>query len=95
MKRTIIIFLLLAADVGGWYAWKILNAEQSGSAPVFHGNVDIREVRLGFRVAGRVAGPSDLPACSSGSSPFHVAISLAPACRSTTLTTLSIGSCTP
>jgi len=55
MKRTIIIFLLLAAAVGGWYAWKILNAEQSGSAPVFHGNVDIREVRLGFRVAGRVA----------------------------------------
>jgi len=55
MKRTIIIFLLLVAAVGGWYAWKILNAEQSGSAPVFHGNVDIREVRLGFRVAGRVA----------------------------------------
>jgi len=55
MKRIIIIVLLLAAAVGGWFAWKTLNPERRDSAPVFYGNVDIREVRLGFRVAGRVA----------------------------------------
>ena len=28
---------------------------QAGAAPVFYGNVDIRDVALGFRVAGRIA----------------------------------------
>lgn len=55
MKRIIIMFLLLAAVVGGWFAWKTMNPGQGNSAPVFHGNVDIREVRLAFRVGGRVA----------------------------------------
>ena len=55
MKRTILIFLLLLAAVGGWFAWKTMNPELRNQAPVFHGNVDIREVRLGFRVGGRVA----------------------------------------
>ena len=55
MKRSILIFLLLLAAVGGWFAWKTANPGQRDSAPVFHGNVDIREVRLGFRVGGRVA----------------------------------------
>jgi len=55
MKRSILILLILLAAVGGWFAWKTANPGQRDSAPVFHGNVDIREVRLGFRVGGRVA----------------------------------------
>jgi HlyD family secretion protein len=55
MKRIILMFLLTLAAVGGWFAWKTTNPGPRNSAPVFHGNVDIREVRLGFRVAGRVA----------------------------------------
>ncbi len=54
MKRIIIIALLLAAAVGGWFVWTTLNPERGNSAPVFHGNVDIREVRLGFRINGRI-----------------------------------------
>lgn len=55
MKRFMILLLLAAAAGGGWYAWTTYSAPGSRSAPVFHGNVDIREVRLAFRVGGRVA----------------------------------------
>ena len=56
MKRVMILVLLLAAAAGGgWYAWYAYFAPGKDSAPVFHGNVDIREVRLAFRVGGRVA----------------------------------------
>lgn len=54
MKRFIAPILLLATLAGGWYAWKTHTAESRGDAPAFHGNIDIREVRLGFRVSGRV-----------------------------------------
>ncbi len=54
MKRIVIALLLLGAAAGGWYAWHEFSAK-GDAAPAFHGNVDIREVRLGFRVGGRVA----------------------------------------
>lgn len=54
MKRVVIIFLLLAGAAGGWYAWNKHNSPPADTRPEFHGNVDIREVRLGFRVSGRV-----------------------------------------
>jgi HlyD family secretion protein len=53
-KRIPIIILLLAlAGVGGW--WLLTRARADAHAPLqMHGNVDIREVNLGFRVSGRV-----------------------------------------
>lgn len=54
MKRIIAPILLLIALAGGWFAWKIHSAESRKGSPAFHGNIDIREVRLGFRVSGRV-----------------------------------------
>ncbi len=54
MKRAIILLLLLSVLVGGWYWWKHQESERLNSPVVFYGNVDIREVRLGFRVSGRV-----------------------------------------
>ncbi len=54
MKRIVIALLLVGAAAGGWYVWHELSAKGDAVA-AFHGNVDIREVRLGFRVGGRVA----------------------------------------
>jgi hypothetical protein len=54
MKRILIAILLLGAVGGGWYARDRFTVRQD-AAPAFHGNVDIREVRLAFRVGGRVA----------------------------------------
>jgi HlyD family secretion protein len=54
MKRILILIIIAAAGAGGWYAWKTSGEGRQGQAPVFHGNIDIREVRLGFRVPGRV-----------------------------------------
>lgn len=54
MKRAVILFFLLAAALaGGWY-WQHEYGHTRNGTPVFYGNVDIREVRLGFRVGGRV-----------------------------------------
>jgi HlyD family secretion protein len=53
-KRIIPVIVLLAAAGGAaWYYYGGGN-EEAESASVFYGNVDIREVDLGFRVAGRV-----------------------------------------
>jgi HlyD family secretion protein len=54
MKRILIAILLLGAAAGGLYAWGRFTVRHD-TAPAFHGNVDIREVRLAFRVGGRVA----------------------------------------
>ncbi|MDY0241775.1 MAG: HlyD family efflux transporter periplasmic adaptor subunit [Rhodospirillaceae bacterium] len=53
MKRRILVLscaaLVLAGGFAFWYA-----RQSDDVAPVFSGNVDIREVNLAFRVAGRV-----------------------------------------
>lgn len=54
MKRAVILFFLLAVVLaGGWYWWREYRHARN-APPVFYGNVDIREVRMGFRVSGRV-----------------------------------------
>lgn len=50
--RIIVVGLLVA--VGGWFLYDRIVSNESPST-VFYGNVDIREVSLGFRVSGRVA----------------------------------------
>jgi len=54
MKRFVIILFLFVVGAGGWYAWKSRVSSAQDVPAVFHGNVDIREVRLGFRVSGRL-----------------------------------------
>lgn len=53
-KRVLPVILLIGLGLAGWFAYGRYVREDSGQ-PVFYGNVDIREVELGFRVAGRVA----------------------------------------
>jgi len=53
-KRIPIIILLLAlAGFGGWLLLAKTRRAESGGLQL-HGNVDIREVNLGFRVSGRL-----------------------------------------
>jgi HlyD family secretion protein len=53
-KRLPIILIALAVvGAGGWYAWSHLRPSEESSL-VLYGNVDIREVNLGFRVGGRL-----------------------------------------
>jgi HlyD family secretion protein len=54
VKRILVFFLLLATAAGGWYFWHTQSATRDNPPPTFHGNVDIREVRLGFRIGGKV-----------------------------------------
>ncbi|NCD25224.1 MAG: secretion protein HlyD [Deltaproteobacteria bacterium] len=54
MKRILVFVLLLAAAAGGWLWWTNQEARRRSAPLEFHGNIDIREVRLGFRVSGRV-----------------------------------------
>jgi HlyD family secretion protein len=59
MKRVILVLLVLAAGAGiaayaYWFHW--LRPEETRNGPlVLYGNVDIRQVDLGFRVSGRIA----------------------------------------
>lgn len=53
-RLFIVLVLLVAVSAGGWLIYGRYFGATSGP-PVFYGNVDIREVSLGFRVAGRVA----------------------------------------
>ncbi|RIA55992.1 secretion protein HlyD [Dichotomicrobium thermohalophilum] len=52
-KRLALLIAIAAIGVGGWFLYQRYVVED-GPAAVFYGNVDIREVTLGFRVAGRV-----------------------------------------
>ena len=55
MKRRLIVIIALVVIGGiGWSIWKS-GSRDAGNGRTFYGNVDIREVNLGFRVAGRVA----------------------------------------
>ncbi len=62
MKKKLLVALILAAALVSWWALRTRGSE-SGKNLVLHGNVDIREVNLGFRVAGRIASL----ACDEGS----------------------------
>jgi HlyD family secretion protein len=53
-KRIPIIVLLLAAVAAGVYWFEVRPARQNRPTEELFGNVDIREVSLGFRVAGRL-----------------------------------------
>ncbi|MDR0870295.1 MAG: secretion protein HlyD [Planctomycetaceae bacterium] len=58
-KRIVLMLFLAALAVGGSFAWQYYvrtqTAEQDGVLTLY-GNVEIRRVNLGFRVAGRIAG---------------------------------------
>ena len=54
MQRFALFLLILGVGAAGLYFWKIHSPDRPEEAPVFHGNVDIREVRLGVRVFGRI-----------------------------------------
>lgn len=55
MKRPVFILLFILI-LGGlsWYLRQRHLEAGAQSPPVFHGNVDIRDVRLGFRVGGKI-----------------------------------------
>ena len=57
MKRSLVIIaVLVVAAGGGALAWWWLDHRSSAPTElVLYGNVDIRQVRLGFRVGGRIA----------------------------------------
>jgi HlyD family secretion protein len=55
MNKRIVIAVVLAAVAGGaWYNYSTGWHRSGEEAAVFYGNVDIREVDLGLRVAGRI-----------------------------------------
>ena len=56
MKKVLagIIVVLLAG--GGYYAWRYTSVAGDAETLTLYGNVDIREVRLGFRTSGRLTG---------------------------------------
>jgi HlyD family secretion protein len=54
MKKILVLVLLVAAAAGGaWYWWNHRSAS-SASDLVLHGNVDIRQIALGFNGSGRI-----------------------------------------
>jgi len=53
-KRLLVVGLVIAAAAGGGYLYVKRNATPEGGPLVLYGNVDVREVDLGFNVAGRV-----------------------------------------
>ena len=55
MKKRIALFLVvLLVAAGGWFLFARTHGDRSRAIQLF-GNVDIREVNLGFRVSGRLA----------------------------------------
>ncbi len=54
MRKVLIIFLLLIIAGSGLYIWQHLTRPKHRDAILLFGNVDVRQVDLGFRVAGRV-----------------------------------------
>ena len=55
MKRKLppLLLILVAAGLGAWF-WRSSQDTPDPARLTLHGNVDIREVSLGFRVSGRV-----------------------------------------
>ncbi|GHT30429.1 secretion protein HlyD [Planctomycetales bacterium] len=58
LKRIVFILLLITSSIGGYFAWQYyISTHTSGTDETLtlYGNVEIRRVNLGFRVAGRIA----------------------------------------
>ena len=55
MKKTLLVLLLAALLGGGYYGYQQFAVPDGRDGQVLYGNVDIREVQLGFRVSGRLA----------------------------------------
>src|SRR5215475_5437594 len=55
MRRKIVLGLVLLTilSVGGYFLYQHFSAPKNDRL-ILHGNIDIRQVNLGFRVAGRV-----------------------------------------
>ncbi len=54
VRRLILLAGGIALLLAGWFLYSRYYSAKSDS-PVFYGNVDIRDVALGFRVAGRIS----------------------------------------
>jgi HlyD family secretion protein len=57
MKKFVIVLLLIAAGIGGWFGWQAWEKSRNNHHADYlelHGNVEIRRVNLGFRVSGRI-----------------------------------------
>ncbi|MEE4190645.1 MAG: secretion protein HlyD [Halieaceae bacterium] len=53
MKKPVMVLVLVLLAVGGYLGYQQWSANGSGET-LLYGNVDIRDVQLGFRVAGRL-----------------------------------------
>ena len=54
MKKAILAVFVLAAVGGGYYFYDDRSPAEESPYLTLYGNVDIRDVALGFRVAGRI-----------------------------------------
>lgn len=54
MRQRLVVIIALGLLGGGYYAWSQWHQAEDNGALTLYGNVDIREVQLGFRVAGRL-----------------------------------------
>ena len=51
-RLAIIALLIVAVSGGGWWWWS--QGRKAGDLLVLQGNVEVRQVNLGFKVAGRI-----------------------------------------
>ena len=51
-RRVLLLVLLIAAGAGGY--WWFFLRKPAGGPLVLQGNVEVRQVNLGFKVAGRI-----------------------------------------
>lgn len=54
MKKILVVILLAAVGFAGFHYWKTKQASAAAGHITLYGNIDIRQVRLGFRVGGRL-----------------------------------------
>jgi HlyD family secretion protein len=54
VKKPVLVLVALAILGAGYYAWSQWSQAEENGELTLYGNVDIREVQLGFRVAGRL-----------------------------------------
>ena len=54
MKKPLLLLLIAAVVAGCYYGWWLPRNQHPPGEITLYGNVDIREVNLGFRVSGRI-----------------------------------------